>query len=372
MQIFNLGDNIVRLRHEKKLTQEEIASFVGVTKASVSKWENKQSMPDISILPALATLFDVTIDELLGYEPQLEDKQIRMIYIKLSEDFVNSSFKDAYNKVLEQVKRYYNCYPFLLQMCVLMINHYNLAGDCSSQEEILLEIQKWCDHIMEKCRVSNIVEDAIAVHTSINFLLKNYPEVIDTLKEESNPLRMSNSNDILLIQTYAMLKDLDNTEKYAQTIIYNSILKIVSSSTLLLSVMMKNRDWCNDTINRVAILNSAYNLDEVNKNVMVQYYYQAAINKLFYGEKEAAYSYLEQFINQGIELIKYPDRYFTYDNYFKRVEEWTNESTLGMLFPRDKSFITSDIVQLLEHPILQSLEGEKHFENIKRRIKEEI
>ena len=47
MTLFNLGDNIIRFRHEKKLTQDDIADFVGVTKASVSKWENKQSMPDI-------------------------------------------------------------------------------------------------------------------------------------------------------------------------------------------------------------------------------------------------------------------------------------------------------------------------------------
>lgn len=67
MTDFNLGDNIIRLRHEKKLTQEDIASFVGVTKASVSKWENKMSMPDITLLPALATLFDVSVDEILGY-----------------------------------------------------------------------------------------------------------------------------------------------------------------------------------------------------------------------------------------------------------------------------------------------------------------
>lgn len=372
MQIFNLGDNIIRLRHEKKLTQEEIAAFVGVTKASVSKWENRQSMPDISILPALATLFDVSIDELLGYEPQLEDKQIRRIYQSLSEEFVNNSFEDAYNEVLKQVRQYYNCYPFLLHMCVLMINHYNLAGDDKNQNDVLLEVQNWCCHIRENCKAANIVQDAIAVHTVINYLLKKYREVIEVLKEEANPLRMSNGNDKLLIQTYAMLGDMDNTEKYAQTIMYNSILNIVACSTLLLSVLMPDKDWCNDTINRIAVLNSSYKLNDVNKNTMVQYYYQAAINKVFYGEKEEAYYYLDQFIEQGIDLIKNPEKLFIYDSYFKKVEEWTNEAILGVILPRDKSFITSDISAMLEHPLLQSLAGENRFEKIKRKIKEEL
>ena len=51
MNALNLAENIIRLRHDKKITQEQLADFVGVTKASVSKWETKQSMPDILLLP---------------------------------------------------------------------------------------------------------------------------------------------------------------------------------------------------------------------------------------------------------------------------------------------------------------------------------
>lgn len=40
MNEWKLSENMIRLRHEKKITQEELASFAGVTKASVSKWEN--------------------------------------------------------------------------------------------------------------------------------------------------------------------------------------------------------------------------------------------------------------------------------------------------------------------------------------------
>ena len=61
--IFNLWDNIARLRRERKITQEELADFLGVTKAAVSKWENRQTTPDILLLPQLASFFEVTIDE---------------------------------------------------------------------------------------------------------------------------------------------------------------------------------------------------------------------------------------------------------------------------------------------------------------------
>ena len=75
MSILNFSNNIVNLRH--KGTGVEALAFIGVTKASVSKWETKQSMPDITLLPQLAAFFDVTVDELLGYEPNPAEEQIR-------------------------------------------------------------------------------------------------------------------------------------------------------------------------------------------------------------------------------------------------------------------------------------------------------
>ncbi len=50
-------------------TQEDLAGRLGVTKAAVSKWECGQSVPDIALLPKLASLFSITLDDLLGYEP---------------------------------------------------------------------------------------------------------------------------------------------------------------------------------------------------------------------------------------------------------------------------------------------------------------
>ena len=80
MYSINFSDNIAKLRKERKITQEQLAEFVGVTKASVSKWETGQSMPDVLLLPQLATFFDVTIDDLIGYEPQLSTEQMLKIY----------------------------------------------------------------------------------------------------------------------------------------------------------------------------------------------------------------------------------------------------------------------------------------------------
>ena len=59
---------IVKYRKELGLTQEGLAQRLGVTNQAVSKWESGQSCPDIALLPGLADLFGITIDELFGRE----------------------------------------------------------------------------------------------------------------------------------------------------------------------------------------------------------------------------------------------------------------------------------------------------------------
>lgn len=63
-----LGKRIMAHRKRLKFTQDQLAEKLGVTAQAVSKWENDQSCPDISMLPRLAQLFGTTTDALLGQE----------------------------------------------------------------------------------------------------------------------------------------------------------------------------------------------------------------------------------------------------------------------------------------------------------------
>ena len=61
-----LGKRIAMLRRQKGLKQEDLANTLGVSSQAVSKWENDQTCPDISLLPKLAELLGVSVDELLS------------------------------------------------------------------------------------------------------------------------------------------------------------------------------------------------------------------------------------------------------------------------------------------------------------------
>lgn len=63
-----MGQRIASLRKQHGMSQENLAEKMGVSSQAVSKWENDASCPDISLLPKLAKLLDVTVDQLLTGE----------------------------------------------------------------------------------------------------------------------------------------------------------------------------------------------------------------------------------------------------------------------------------------------------------------
>ena len=65
----SLGENIYKLRVEKKLSQEDFATAMEVSRQSVSKWENNMSVPELDKLIKMAKLFEVSLDELVGHAP---------------------------------------------------------------------------------------------------------------------------------------------------------------------------------------------------------------------------------------------------------------------------------------------------------------
>lgn len=71
-----IGNTIATLRKEKGMTQEALANALGVTNQAVSKWESDQSCPDISLLPSIADLFDVSIDHLFGRESAVKNERV--------------------------------------------------------------------------------------------------------------------------------------------------------------------------------------------------------------------------------------------------------------------------------------------------------
>ncbi len=61
-------DNLVQMRKMKRLTQEDIAEKLGVTRQAVAKWEAGETVPDLDKCRLLAEIFEVSLDDLANYE----------------------------------------------------------------------------------------------------------------------------------------------------------------------------------------------------------------------------------------------------------------------------------------------------------------
>lgn len=110
-----INEKLARLRTENELTQEEAANHLGITKAAVSKWECGQSMPDISLLPAIADLYSTSIDDLFGRVQELDKESINAAY-QTALALLGEDYDVGLDYVRKQVRENWTCCELLRMM----------------------------------------------------------------------------------------------------------------------------------------------------------------------------------------------------------------------------------------------------------------
>lgn len=89
-----LGENIKRLRRNMGITQEQLAGDLHVSHKTISKWENGTAFPDVMWLPELAAFFNVSIDELMGYQLKALTNKERFVQSMVNEGVLKITDKD--------------------------------------------------------------------------------------------------------------------------------------------------------------------------------------------------------------------------------------------------------------------------------------
>lgn len=368
MNSLRLSGNIARLRKERSVTQDELANFLGVTKASVSKWENGQSMPDILLLPQLASYFDVTIDALLGYEPQLSKEQMQKIYLELAAAFAKEPFEEVMERSQKLAKKYYSCYPFLYQVVLLYLNHFMLAKGQERQQEILETALHLCDHILADCKEINICNETVVLRAMVLLLLNRAQEVIDSLEDILNPVSPARQSASVLVKAYQAVGKMEKAASFTQISMYNEVLALVGWATEYMAIHSDNLQICEETIRRVNMVAEAFDLIHLNANSIALFWYQAAIIYCMQGNKEKALVYLQRFADAIGNLLTKEVPMLQGDSYFTMLDSWIQESEFSGNLPRDKKVIWDSAIQALEHPALSLLEKEEAFVNIKQEL----
>jgi len=101
----NIGNNIRTLRRSRDMTQDELAAKLGVTFQTVSRWENGGSYPDIEFLPAIADVFDITVDHLLDRDRDSKCSHLCMLIDDRLHTAVRERDPETACEVLRELRR---------------------------------------------------------------------------------------------------------------------------------------------------------------------------------------------------------------------------------------------------------------------------
>lgn len=131
--MLHLPENLKKYRMLKNLTQEDIATYLGITSQSVSKWERGESYPDITFLPALANIFETSIDLLIGMDVIRGEETIHNIHAKASAYQRAGDYEQAEKTYRDALRLYPNNPGILLGLAGVLA----LKGDTEEAIEFI-------------------------------------------------------------------------------------------------------------------------------------------------------------------------------------------------------------------------------------------
>ncbi|WP_062107261.1 helix-turn-helix domain-containing protein [Bacillus niameyensis] len=178
----NIGAKILELRKARNITQERLAEAIGVSIAAVSKWECAATYPDIALLPAIASYFEVSIDTLMDYQVQPNNLQE---YRDTLQKFVQVSDYQSGLPIAEKVlKQYPNDFHLLMSIGTLKLSE-GTSEDCADKKST---VEKAIDYFQRSLAVKpadsptkkESIQQIIAFAYSS---IKEYDQAISILEE---------------------------------------------------------------------------------------------------------------------------------------------------------------------------------------------
>lgn len=364
----NIAKVLVKKRKNKGVTQDELALYIGVSKASVSKWETGQSYPDITFLPQLATYFNISIDELMGYSPQMTKKDIKATYHKLSADFSNKAFHQVLSECQEIIKKYYSCFPLLLQMVILYINHYMLTENREEQEKILQDAIDLCIHIKEESDDVWLLKQANSLEATAYMLLGKPQQIFELLDGILYPKPQDES---ILANAYYMIGDIEKAKEVMQISLYGHLLGSISGLTSLLTMYQNEKEQFEKIINRGKNIIEIFKLRRLHPNSVLQFCLAAAQGYLTLGDLENALAMLQSYVDICTDeqlLFK-----LCGDDFFNKIDAWFNEFDLGVEAPRDDKIIKESMIHGIEsNPAFTLMKDNIQYKNLVRIMKSKL
>ena len=245
----NIGETIKRLRRQKDMTQEQLAEYLNISPQAVSRWEINSTLPDITLVPMLANIFDVSSDTLLGIDIDAKEKRIETI-VKEANNHSDKNQYDETEKLLRTaLKEYPNSYILMNRLAsALSSSVNNYYRDLNEEEKKIIEkegktIRKGIKIFREEGKI--VREEIIALcekilagctddllrHVTIQLVCSTYASMDETEKAKSFAEKMPYkifSRENLITQTLRGTERYKHLQKEIETDIFSALNSIVS------------------------------------------------------------------------------------------------------------------------------------------------
>lgn len=364
MKEINIAKMIVNKRKEKGITQDQLSKYMGISKASVSKWETGQSYPDITLLPQLATYFNISIDELMGYEPQMQKDEIDKLYHKLSSDFTTKPFDDVLNDCRGIVKKYYSCFPLLLQMGVLLLFHSNLAKSSDKATELVLEAKELFVRVKKESTDLENIRQAKYMEANCYISMGDSQTAITLLEGLNKPLILV---ETLLATAYQMEGDLEHSKATLQIGIYQYLIGLLSILPMYITLSVDNPKQFDEVIHRAFAMAEAFDIKHLLPSTIMELYLAAAFGYIALGKSEESINMLQKLSDiisdNNYQFIPHSDAFFDLINH------WLEKLDLsGGLAISKKMLIQNFISYVDNNPSFSSLADDYRFKNVMKKM----
>lgn len=133
----SIGMIIKKLRLERDWTQEQLAEYLGVSSRSISQWECGRTAPDISQLPVLCNIFEVSADILLGIDVEAKEKRIKEVIQKAQQQWKLGYNVEATKILREALKEFPNHYEIMSE---LMSCIWRVRDELENFDELTQEV----------------------------------------------------------------------------------------------------------------------------------------------------------------------------------------------------------------------------------------
>ena len=375
-----IGNEIARRRKLRGITQQELAAFMNVSKASVSKWETGQSYPDITSLPLLAAYFDCSVDDLLIFDSQLSPKEIQRIYQLLKDAFQTRTPSEVLALAQSFIKRYYSCYPFLLQMGSFYLNHWDLLPDVpvadssegQTSEEALMEAKKTTYLKEAEILYQRIIahgDNALAQQaTQIEaycLLMRNKPdEVLATLGTKSPSFL---PNESLIAAAYQQKNDLQQAEIVYQSTIYQYLIIFMSLLTNYLAMLTHDENQMEKTFKRGLALIEHFQLAQLHPISVLNFLAAGMVSFAALGKEDLLADALAKYVKT---VATTPEEIVLKgDDYFHNIDDWISELELGSQIPRNSSSVKKQFLELAQlTPFFEPYQEKSPFKELFQRL----